>query len=67
MEVSAGEGRKLGGHAGDAVMACVCGVDSCIAVPGWVFPEAWLKLALAMTSRPSADELKPAVKDDSGT
>lgn len=65
MEVSAGEGRKLGGQARDAVMACVCGADSRTAVPGWVFPEAWLNPAWAMTSRPSADE--GCSKDDSGT
>ena len=62
-----GEGRKLGGQARDAVMACVCGADSRTAVSGWVFPEAWLSLALLMTSRPRADELKLAGKDGSGT
>lgn len=40
VEVLAGEGRKLGGQARDAVMACVCGADSRTAVPGWVFLEA---------------------------
>lgn len=35
--------------------------------PGWVFLEAWLNPGLVMTSRPSAGELKPADKDNSGT
>lgn len=61
-----GEGRKLGRQARDAVMACFCGADSFTAVPGWVFPESCLNPTLVMTSRPSADELRPADKDDSG-
>lgn len=56
VEVLAGEGRKLGRQARDAVMACVCGADSRTAVPGWVFLEAQLNPALAMPSRPLADE-----------
>lgn len=47
-------------------MVCVCGSDSRTAVPGWIFLEAWLTPTLVMTSRLSADEMRPTDEADSG-
>lgn len=73
LEVSAGwrhrlgEGRKLGQLTIDAVMVCVCGLDSHTEELDQVFLETWLNPALVMTLRPSADELTLADKDNPGT